>query len=187
VLQPLLGTRGGSTRKSVTPPARVVGPEFTPELISAFSRWDTDAYPHAGPGFDAMDVPDRRIEPRLEFTVFVPSAESRLGRRPPIGDHISKEEQNSQGRLCSHTYNLRRFAAQIDTLRFLGQTSRDPDLPRELRIVFEKSLLPLEFGGGGLHSAVYIGSAGNQGMFSRRGAFPLIAEKLPRIFAAGRI
>jgi len=28
-----------------------------------------------GPGFDAMDVPDHSVQPKLQFTVFVPSAD----------------------------------------------------------------------------------------------------------------
>src|SRR5580658_11239029 len=57
--------------------------------------------------------------------------------------------------------------------------SRDPDLARELGVVFEEGFLALQSCGIRLYDAVGIGRARDEGVIAGRGVFPVPGEELP--------
>src|SRR5258705_1679312 len=61
------------------------------------------------------------------------------------------------------------------------RASTDPDFARELAVVFEERLLPLQVFGGGLHVTLFVGHTRHDGMFPMRGALPGVGEQLPRV------
>src|ERR1700738_3254074 len=56
--------------------------------------------------------------------------------------------------------------------------STDPNFARELTVVFQECLLPLQFFGGGLHVTLFIGHARHDCMLPRLGALPGVGEQL---------
>src|SRR5579862_4097280 len=94
------------------------------------------------------------------------------GRRISRHHENTKEIRAGRGRLISWRS------------RSSGCVSRDGELPRELRVVLEEGLLPLELFLGRLHRAGDIGHARDDRMLAGRGAGPRVSEQFPGVFAA---